>query len=86
MSAQNGVFKEYTEKMDGLLRRGPGKDPEAFRAEVTRLNCETRDELSGDSDRSIFNILADCSENVARHPECYEYWADLASRRMAGFE
>lgn len=84
MSASKCVFREYTEKMDGLLRRGPGKNPEAFRVEVTKLNCETRDKLTGDSDRSIFGIMADCAENAAYHPECYGYWADLIFRRMAG--
>ncbi len=78
------VFSEYAEKMDGLLKRGPGDSPEAFRAEVTRLNCETLRKLEGDSDRSLFGLLADCAENVACHPESYGYWADLVGRRMAG--
>lgn len=71
MSADEGVFGEYAEKMDGLLRRGPSKNPEASRVEVTKLNCETREKLAGDSDRSIFGIMADCAENAAYHPECY---------------
>ena len=84
MSVGKGVFGEYTEKMGRLLKQGPSKDPETFRAEVTKLNCETLDKLSGDSDRSIFGVMADCAENVACHPECYGYWADLVSRKMAG--
>lgn len=79
-----GTFTEYVEEMDGILKRGPGGDPEGFRAEVTRLNCETLRKLEGDSDRSLFGILADCAENVACHPKSYGYWADLVGRRMAG--
>lgn len=79
-----GTFTEYVEEMDGILKQGPGGDSEGFRTEVTRLNGETLRKLEGDSDRSLFGILADCAENVACHPESYGYWADLVGRRMAG--
>lgn len=76
------VVKRYAKDMDKLLKRGAGSDPDAFRAEVTRLSTEARAGAAGDSDRSIVGMLATCAENVAGHPECYAAWRDLAEKQL----